>query len=205
MAIEIGGGITIGGGISIGDGGGGGGGTLAIRNLVYIFSVDSSGYGLVVRGWAFKSDKQSAPMESTIQLQFFDAIQTSNTVDGTIAASAYTTIYGIAATNSTSWDSAITDPSFLNTDLNVNAIQFFPGYDYAGSTAVMPTFGTETGGTLLRYSSSSNQGITPYQAYAGYFPPGSLGTYGYSFTTVWFQNYKLDGSQDSAITSFNSP
>jgi len=180
---------------------GGGGSTLAIGNLVYMmwFKSSASTYYLA-RGWVYKNNKATNPSSSTMYFRLYDFYTTSS------INPSFTTV---ASAPISSWSSSGSSSSYSMLSGNVNSqqlygLEFYSGYNYAGSESIMPASVTgPTGATTLKYSSG---GLSSHSSsVAGFNTPSTDFTWGYTPNNYITTTYVLDGTQDSKIATFNYP
>lgn len=180
---------------------GGGGSTLAIGNLVYMmwYKSSSSTYYLA-RGWVYKNNKATSPSSSTMYFRLYDIYTTSS------INPSFTTV---ASAPISSWSFSALSSSYSVLAGNVQSqqlygLEFYSGYNYAGSESIMPASVTgPTGATTLKYPSG---GLSVHSSsVSGFNTISTDPTWGYTPNNYITTTYVLDGTQDSKIATFNYP
>jgi len=173
-------------------------GNLSIGNLVYVMFFNEPSY-YMARGWAYKSSKTSNI--ATIYIKFFDYYSTSSISPNWGSV-------GTANTNSawTLLGSSSSVSAFATSVSNkqLYGLDFYSGYNYAGSTSIMPASPSSASGAItLKYPSGGLAAYTVLPQYGNY--PSTDSTWGYVPSNYITFSYSLDGTLDSRISTFNYP
>jgi len=174
-------------------------GNLSIGNLVYVMFYPSltGSYYTMARGWVYKSGKTSNI--ATIYFKFYDYYRTT----------AINPSWGTVGTANNAWTIMGTEIAYNTfasevTNRQLYGLDFYSGYNYAGSTSIMPAFPNSASGAItLKYPSG---GLAAYTtSVTSGSNPTTDSTWGYAPNNYITFSYSLDGTLDSRISTFNYP
>ena len=154
-------------------------------------------YYTMARGWVYKSGKTSNI--ATIYFKFYDYYRTT----------AINPSWGTVGTANNAWTIMGTEIAYNTfasevTNRQLYGLDFYSGYNYAGSTSIMPAFPNSASGAItLKYPSG---GLAAYTtSVTSGSNPTTDSTWGYAPNNYITFSYSLDGTLDSRISTFNYP